>query len=127
MDCLQKVFPVKAVEKMYKERLAMLKKFAKGAKNKTTLKSKDQFMKEKREEYRKYFCNPGCKNTFYEAQPKRPLNRFQRAIRKDIFGNNKNVLEDDFYKGLNRQTRKKLKNHGAISGCMKAYKNKPPL
>jgi hypothetical protein len=47
--------------------------------------------------------------------------------RKDIFGKNKNVLENSFYKGLNAKTRKKLRNSGAISGCKRVHINDPPM
>ena len=129
--CLQKVYNEKAVDKMYKDRIALINKFAKLPKDKhTTLKTLDKFRKEKREEYRKFFCNPGCKNTVFEVRTKtmkRPLTSYEMLRRKEIFGKNKDVLEDSFYKGLDAKTRKKLKLRGAISGCMSMYKNNPPL
>ena len=143
--CLQKVYNEKAVDQMYKDRMAMLKALAKvlpKGKGKHTLKTKEKFRKEKKEEYRKFFCNPGCKNTVFEAGPSNKLTsaftkslkkkesnltNYQLSRRKELFGKNKNVLEDSFYKGLDAKTRKKLKKHGAISGCMSIYKNNPPL
>jgi len=142
--CLQKVYNAKAVDKMYKDRMAMLKALSKimPKGKKQTLKTLDKFRKEKKEEYRKYFCNPGCKHTVFEAGPSNKLtNAFAKSLktkesnltnyqlsrRKELFGKNKNVLEDSFYKKLDPKTRKKLKKHGAISGCMSIYKNNPPL
>jgi hypothetical protein len=144
--CLQKVYNEKAVDKMFKDRKAMLNALAKmmpKGKNQT-LKTLDQFRKEKKEEYRKFFCNPGCKHTVFESGPANKLsNSFKKSLkkknkasnlsnyqlsrRKELFGKNKNILEDNFYKGLDAKTRKKLKKHGAISGCMSIYKNNPPL
>jgi len=144
--CLQKVYNEKAVDKMYKDRKAMLNALAKmmpKGKNQT-LKTLDQFRKEKKEEYRKFFCNPGCKHTVFEAGPANKLSNtfakslkkknknsnltnYQLSRRKELFGKNTNILEDSFYKGLDAKTRKKLKKHGAISGCMSIYKNNPPL
>ena len=142
--CLQKVYNEKAVDQMYKDRMAMLKALAKVLPKgkKQTLKTLDKFRKEKKEEYRKFFCNPGCKNTVFEAGPankltssftkslkkkKSNLTNYQLSRRKELFGKNKNILDDSFYKGLDAKTRKKLKKHGAISGCMSIYKNNPPL
>ena len=143
-SCLQKVYNEKAVDKMYKDRKAMLNALAKMLpRGKQTLKTLDQFRKEKKEEYRKFFCNPGCKHTVFESGPanklsnsftkslkknkKSNLTNYQLERRKELFGKNKNILEDSFYKGLDAKTRKKLKKHGAISGCMSIYKNNPPL
>jgi hypothetical protein len=39
------------------------------------------------------------------------------AERKKIFGTQTQVLENGFYKGLNKQTVKKLRTKGAVSGC----------
>jgi hypothetical protein len=141
--CLQKVYNEKAVDKMYKQRVAMLNALSKMMpKGNHTLKSKEKFRSEKKEEYRKFFCNPGCKNTVFEAGPpgklansfkkalkkeKTNLTNYQLSRRKELFGKNTNVLEDSFYKKLDTKTRKKLKKHGAISGCMSIYKNNPPL
>jgi len=143
-DCLQKVYNEKAVDKMYKDRMAMLNALAKVLPKgkKQTLKTLDQFRKEKKDEYRKFFCNLGCKNTVFEAGPANKLtNSFRKSLkkknsnltnyqlsrRKELFGKNTNVLEDSFYKKLDPKTQKKLKKHGAISGCMTIYKNNPPL
>jgi hypothetical protein len=142
--CLQKVYNEKAVDKMYKERMEMMKALAKVLPKgkKQTLKSLDKFRKEKKEEFRKFFCNPGCKNTVFESGPanKLPnsfakslknknsnLTNYQLSRRKELFGKNTSVLEDSFYKKLDPKTKKKLKKHGAISGCMSIYKNNPPL
>ena len=148
-SCLTKIYNEKAVDKMYKDRTAMLNALAKilpkgPGKNKQTLKTLDRFRREKKEEYRKFFCNPGCKNTVFESGPanKLPkafakslkgknktsnLTNYHLSRRKELFGKNKTVLEDSFYKGLDPKTRKKMKKHGAISGCMSIYKNNPPL
>jgi hypothetical protein len=119
---------------------ALAKVLPKGKKQ--TLKSLDKFRKEKKEEFRKFFCNPGCKNTVFESGPanKLPnsfakslknknsnLTNYQLSRRKELFGKNTSVLEDSFYKKLDPKTKKKLKKHGAISGCMSIYKNNPPL
>jgi len=127
--CLQKVYNEKAVDKMYKDRIGMLNAFANSKGKNQTLKTLSKFRKEKKEEYRKYFCNPGCKNTVFfsnKLTKKTNLTKYHLS-RNQLFGKNKNVLEDGFYKGLDSKTRKKLKKHGAISGCMSIYKNNPPL
>ena len=100
-----------------------------------------------REEYRKFFCNPTCKGTVFEpGDPNQLSSAFIQALvkeakrkfrpptmsielerRKEIFGKNKNVLEGNFYKGLNAKTRKKLRASGAISGCKRVHINDPPM
>lgn len=100
-----------------------------------------------REEYRKFFCNPTCKGTVFEPgdpnqlsptfikelikEAKRkfrpPTMSIELERRKEIFGKNKNVLEENFYKGLNAKTRKRLRASGAISGCKRVHINDPPM
>lgn len=125
--CLQKIYNQKAVDKMYKDRIALLNAFAKPKGKNQTLKTLAKFRKEKKEEYRKYFCNPGCKNTvFFSNKLTKKTNLTKYHLSRNQI-KNKNVLEDSFYKGLDSKTRKKLKKHGAISGCMSIYKNNQPL
>ena len=75
-------------------------------------------------------CNVGCKNTIFEkgnVLPKsyRDLLDVFRRKRKEMFGNDTNVLdEDSFYTkitylgtGKNKLSKKKLMKMGAISGC----------
>jgi hypothetical protein len=91
-------------------------------------------------------CNVGCKNTLFEkgkgnVLPKayakyarglldkhdRDLLDVFRRNRKEMFGKDTNVLdEDSFYKninylgtGKNKLSKKKLMKMGAISGCLK--------
>jgi hypothetical protein len=105
----------------------------------STMKQKKQ---DRKERIRKTYCNPGCKDTIFEPGdpnqlPKsfiRFLNQENKrnkswkhktwnkpdmhlAERKKIFGNQTNVLENGFYKGLDKKTIKRLKARGAISGC----------
>ena len=90
------------------------------------------------------FCNPKCKDTFFEEgnkiskevfknaklhlshtlkDPKQSAKAYKLAtktlktIRKQIFGNKTNILKNDFYEKLPTKTVKKLKKEGAISGC----------
>jgi len=94
-------------------------------------------MKKGEEDYRQVFCNPECKATLFEAgEPdylspalvkvlKKELKDFQLdfnladwvEIRKQLFGKDKNVLKDGFYKGIGQKTVKTLRNRGALSGC----------
>lgn len=94
--------------------------------------------KKKKEKYKDILCNPTCKDTIFEAGDPNKLtpsfikkmlkekklsvkdkDRIQYRIeeRQQLFGKEKNVLEDGFYKGLDKKTRKKLRARGAISGC----------
>jgi hypothetical protein len=87
------------------------------------------------------YCNPGCKNTIFESGKDFPkslekklmdnktlktlknkkLNKMllslSKDMRKNIFGNNTNVLNEDFYKKLNKKLVSSLKKEGALSGC----------
>ena len=83
-----------------------------------------------------HHCNVGCKNTLFEkgkgnvlpkayAKYNRDLLDVFRRNRKEMFGKDTNVLdEDSFYKninylgtGKNKLSKKKLMKMGAISGC----------
>jgi len=121
----------------------LAKQYKKTLKNMTFEKEKAAM----REEYRKFFCNPTCKGTVFEPGDPNKLSptfikelikeakrRFRKNTipielerRKEIFGKNKNVLEGNFYKGLNAKTRKRLRASGAISGCKKVHINDPPM
>lgn len=90
-----------------------------------------------KEDYHQTFCNPTCKATLFEAgDPDRLSPALIKSIkkelkvidtkfnlefwlkgRKDLFGKDKNVLKDGFYKGIDEKIVKKLRNRGAISGC----------
>jgi len=106
-----------------------------------TIKQKKQ---DKKERIRKTYCNPGCKDTIFEpGNPDQLTKSFLKLLkqenkrnkawkhkmwnkpemhlaeRKKIFGNQTNVLENGFYKGLKKKTVKRLKARGAVSGCEK--------
>lgn len=90
-----------------------------------------------KEDYRQTFCNPTCKATMFEAgEPDRLspalvkalkkelkevdtpfLAKFWEKQRKELFGKDKNVLKDGFYKDIDQTIVKTLRNRGAISGC----------
>ena len=85
------------------------------------------------------YCNPGCKNTFYEEGTKLSKGYFKRMKitkkndylrkffewdRKRAFGKKTNVLKDDFYEKISKQKVNKLKKIGAISGCVPFYNPK---
>jgi ribosomal protein L31E len=75
------------------------------------------------------FCNPGCKNTVFEAgtelsksvQKKWIRNQawldYLNKTRKELFGNKENVLVNDFYEKMKLEYVKKYKKQVAISGC----------
>lgn len=80
----------------------------------------------------KGYCNPSCKNTIFEDGTKFPKSiedelkkekhgnivlEIIKKTRKNIFGNKKSVLEDNFYKALPKEKVNKIKKEGAISGC----------
>jgi hypothetical protein len=73
----------------------------------------------------KGFCNPGCKGTIFEEGDPNSLptglpkkNRESlRILRKGIFQNKTNVLQNDFYKHWKKSHIDTLKQAGAISGC----------
>lgn len=85
------------------------------------------------EECKKGYCNPGCKDTFFEPGSKPPEGAFDEAkkqgiynkmfiksfkkMRKEIFGKKKNVLKNDMYEGLSKKDVNILRKNGAISGC----------
>jgi len=113
----------------------LIKTFKKRLKS-STLKKK---LSRSEEEYRSTFCNPTCKDTLFEAgnpsqlsEPmikslKKQAQYYQFKYRKEdglrerkqIFGTDKEVLKNGFYKGLDAKTIKKLRKRGAISGCYK--------
>jgi len=99
-----------------------------------------QEKKERREKYKEILCNPTCKDTMFEAgdpnkltpsfikkmlkEPKMEIVlpdklriKYRIEERQGLFGKEKNVLDNGFYKGLDKKTRKKLRARGAISGC----------
>jgi len=97
----------------------------------------------KKKIYKEILCNPTCKDTLFEAgdpnkltpsfikkmlkEPKMEIVlpdklriKYRIEERQKLFEKNKTnktVLEDGFYKGLDKKTRKKLRSRGAISGC----------
>jgi len=100
-----------------------------------SIKYKNKLRKDERARYLKEFCNPGCKNTMFETGSpdylsekylkelgNESLIKIHREQRKLLFGKDKNVLVDNFYKNINSKTVKKLKKRGALSGCMKDAK-----
>ena len=115
--------PVKQMVSLFKK---MLKR--------TTLKKRIQRGKE---DYRQVFCNPTCSATLFEpGEPDhltpgliKALKKELRVLdikfnsndwveqRKQLFGKDKNVLKDGFYKGIGQKTVKTLRNRGALSGC----------
>jgi hypothetical protein len=87
------------------------------------------------------YCNPKCKETWFvdsdeefekgmkkikdrAANSKEEKKLAQDQIdyftqgRKDMFEGKSSVLNDNFYKGLSPYAVKKLRNEGAISGCI---------
>ena len=96
-----------------------------------------EMVSNKREDYRKTFCNPGCKDTIFEDGPSNKLSSsFRKELkkeakyegrsdwtkialrrRKNVFNRNKTVLDRNFHKNIDAKTRKKLTDAGAISGC----------
>ena len=113
----------------------LIKTFKKKLKG-STLKKK---MIRSEEEYRRTFCNPTCNGTLFEAGPPSKLPEsvikalkkeakhheytYRKedglTLRKEIFGKEKDVLKNGFYKGLDAKTIKKLRKRGAVSGCYK--------
>lgn len=77
------------------------------------------------------FCNIGCKNTLFESSkdlPKDMVKKFKDSpellnlmmkAKKDLFGNQTDILKDNFYDKLSAKNIKQLKSEGAISGCVK--------
>lgn len=96
-----------------------------------------------RENYRKTFCNPSCKDTIFEDGLSNKLSKsFLKDLkkeakykdrsdwtkvalrrRKNIFKGKKavmgkkSVLDNNFHVHIDAKTRKKLTDSGAISGC----------
>lgn len=81
------------------------------------------------------YCNPSCKDTIFQAGsqfPKSVESQLKKEkhgdivldiikkTRKNIFGNKKNVLVNDFYKDLPKDKVDKIQKQGAISGCTAA-------
>ena len=96
----------------------------------------------KKKMYKEILCNPTCKDTLFESGdpnkvspsfikkmlkepkletvlPDKLRIKYRIEERQKLFGKNKTILEDGFYKGLSKKTRKKLRLRGAISGCYK--------
>ena len=94
----------------------------------------------KKKMYKEILCNPTCKDTLFESGDPNKLTpsfikkmlkepkmetvlpdklriKYRIEERQALFGKNKTILEDGFYKGLDKKTRKKLRARGAISGC----------
>jgi hypothetical protein len=118
-----------------KELRNYLNSVKKSYKRMKSIKYKNKLRKDERERYLKEFCNPGCKNTMFESgEPNYLSEKYLKELgqnslinihkqqRKAIFGKDKNVLVDNFYKNINSKTVKKLKKRGALSGCMKDAK-----
>jgi len=98
----------------------------------STTKYKNALTKKAKDSCKKNYCNIGCKNTLFESTkdlPKDIIKQFKDSpevlklmiqAKKDLFGNNSSVLKDNFYDKLSAKDIKKLKNEGAISGCVKS-------
>ncbi len=85
----------------------------------------------------KGYCNPDCKGTLFEdgkGLPKELIDDFKEQYpnnpkmvkamvamanitRKQIFGKDKSVLKNSFYKKLTRKNVQSAKKDGALSGC----------
>jgi len=95
----------------------------------------DKYKNEEINNCNKTYCNVGCKNTILEpgnpnklpAQLEKEYSKnkvgkkFIKELRKDIFGKETNILdEDSFYKNVKfykNASKKKLLKEGAVSGC----------
>lgn len=138
----------KAIEKIEKK------------KNKTSLeiekikdakKQKDNFIKRMREQLSntnlkktkksldkfciKTYCNPDCKNTYFDESTlglskeiltknkKDPifLQRMRETKHKDIYQGRKHILKDSFYYDIDPKLVKQMKKEGAISGCARHF------
>ena len=138
--CIQKIFNkklekkfIKEIEEKTKKVKQFLERHPSDAKHfKKTLKNLNlkQSKKKRIEEYRTTLCNPGCKGTVFEKGPpdklsasfvkklkKKDLIEYQLSVRKELFGDKTNILQNDFYQELDANTVKKLKKKGAVSGC----------
>ena len=81
------------------------------------------------------FCNPGCKGTFlepgnkvsseylkqYNLNPANPKDKKfihdMEKKRKNLFGNKKNILIDNFYENASKKYLDDIKKEGAVSLC----------
>ena len=77
------------------------------------------------------YCNPGCKNTVFQAGKSIPeavfrnvdvkTRRFVRGVanmvRKGLFGKKTNVLKNSFYTKLPAKNVTRARKQGALSGC----------
>jgi len=85
--------------------------------------SKD-FMKKFEENAEKIFRYPELSPTKEKEKiqkQKQELLQIYLEERKRMFGNKSDVLVDDFYEGLKPNQIKKMKDAGAISGCVKTF------
>lgn len=103
-------------------------------------KKKSKLIKMIARECNRQFCNKTCKNTIFEPgknkypsvdkelaknpQLKKLILNLQKTTKKRLFGNKKDILKDNFYEKLSPAKIKKLKEDGAISGCVE---NIPPF
>jgi len=125
------------------EKIIESSKYDKEKKDKLRIKMKkdlEKAHKEFKNICHEYFCNPGCKGTSYQngspnKLPKDYVQRLEKLFkkqkqvmskeyidmlitwRKKLFKNKTSVLNNSFYKKLNKKTIKTLKNKGALSGC----------
>ena len=127
-------------KKFSDEYLKKLESLPKDIKNETTTKLikvlktskyKNALTKKAKQTCKLNFCNVGCKNTIFESSkdlPKEITDKFKDTpkilklmikAKKDLFGNKTSILKDNFYDKLSAKDIKKLKNEGAISGCVK--------
>lgn len=103
-------------------------------------KEKNKILKIIARECNRNYCNKTCKNTIFEPgknkyppvdkelakdpKLKKLILKLQKATKKRLFGDKKDILKDDFYEKLSPAKIKKLKEDGAISGCVE---NIPPF
>ena len=88
------------------------------------------------------YCNPKCIGTKYESgsgvsdtylkrsikllslKDKQQIIKLQETLRKEhemLFGNETNVLAENFHKNLTNEQVKKMKSSGALSGCIQTF------
>ena len=75
----------------------------------------------------KGYCNPGCKNTIFQAGKNMPEAVYNKVdlnargvismLRKKIFGKRTNVLKNSFYNKLPAKNITRARKQGALSGC----------
>jgi hypothetical protein len=89
-----------------------------------------------RKECIKGYCNPGCKDTLFQAGKEVPPSVYAKAAkgvkdskqlsflksmlnssRKRMFGNKSDVLKNSFYNKLPAKNVTRAKKQGALSGC----------